>query len=67
MNPKELKCKREKLGMTQQQLAEALGVVQARISEWERGIHKPPPYLSLALKALEMEAGEIKRSKDNDR
>lgn len=37
MKPEELKKIREDLGLTQKDLAEALGTAQARLSEWERG------------------------------
>ena len=36
-----LKVLRKRLKLNQTQLAQALGVRQATISDWERGIHKP--------------------------
>ena len=32
---------RERLGLTQQQLADELGVRQQTVSEWETGIYRP--------------------------
>jgi DNA-binding transcriptional regulator YiaG len=46
-----IKALRDHLGMTQQQLAEELGVRQQTISEWEVGVYAPrrstSKYLSL--------------------
>lgn len=55
MNPDELKTRRETLGMTQAQLAEALGVDVMTVSRWERGARPLSPLLPLALKGLESE------------
>ncbi|MGA9767917.1 MAG: helix-turn-helix transcriptional regulator [Blastocatellia bacterium] len=62
MNGDELKQRREELGMTQEQLAKALGVNIMTISRWERGVRSIPPHLSLALEAI-----EIKQKKKNDK
>lgn len=45
---------RERLGLTQAQLAEALGVPQATISRWENAGHKiqQPTILRLAMEHL---------------
>jgi transcriptional regulator with XRE-family HTH domain len=52
MDGEELKGEREKLGLTQVQLAEELGVNVTTISRWERNVRSIPAHLPLALKAL---------------
>lgn len=37
----ELKVIREKRGMTQQQLADAIGVVRSAVANWESGLSTP--------------------------
>ena len=44
---------RKEWGLTQKQLAQALGVIVMTISRWERGMRGIPPYIPLALEALE--------------
>lgn len=58
MTNDELKQWREKQGYSQATLAKALGVHVMTISKWERGIREIPPFLRLALRALELEGGE---------
>lgn len=36
---------REKSGMTQQKLADALGVTQGAVANWENGIRKPDIFM----------------------
>jgi transcriptional regulator with XRE-family HTH domain len=62
MNGDELRQRREALGMTQEQLAQALGVNTMTVSRWERGVRSVPPHLSLALEAI-----EIKQKKKSDK
>ncbi len=56
MEPEELKRRRENLGMTQQQLADLLGVNQMTVSRWERDERGIPPYLHLALQTIERDS-----------
>lgn len=64
MTPDALKRWREKNTYSQSQLASALGVATMTVSRWERGSREVPSFLSLALRALELEGGEKKsRSK----
>ena len=41
MEPHEIKTTREKLGLTQKELADALGVSFATVNRWEKGRAKP--------------------------
>lgn len=41
MDKNKLRAARKSLGLTQGQLAAVLGVRQATVSDWERGIHSP--------------------------
>ncbi|MBI2817828.1 MAG: helix-turn-helix domain-containing protein [Acidobacteria bacterium] len=52
MNPEELRVIRDKLGMTQEQLASALGVHRVAVARWETGTRKIPSMLALALHTL---------------
>ena len=54
MNGAEIKEYREKLAMTQEQFAEALGVARNTIARWERDAATPesPKMLGLAMKQL---------------
>lgn len=49
---RELKAAREKLGLTQAGLAEAVGVQRVTVARWEAGLRKIPPMLTLAMKTL---------------
>jgi DNA-binding transcriptional regulator YiaG len=55
MKPEELKRWRESWGLTRRELAEALGVHLMAVAYWEWGKRRIPPFLHLALKALDME------------
>lgn len=53
MTGKELKEYREKIGLTQEQLSEALQVASNTVSRWEREDRAIPPYLPLAIETIE--------------
>jgi transcriptional regulator with XRE-family HTH domain len=55
MDNEALKKWRLKHGYSQAQLADALQVDVMTISRWERGARQSPPFLRLALRALEMD------------
>lgn len=59
MTKDDLKQWREKQGYSQAALANALGVHVMTISKWERGIREIPAFLNLALRAIEIEGGEM--------
>lgn len=53
MTKEELKQWRAASGYSQARLAKALGVASMTVTRWEMGIRSIPPFLQLALKALE--------------
>ena len=57
MTPAEIKAAR--LGLSQEELAEILGVRQSRISEWESGARPLPEYIVRLIRCLR-KAGELK-------
>lgn len=53
MTPADIRAWREERGLSQADLARALGVTQATVSRWETGERPPPlPMLRLALERL---------------
>lgn len=52
MTGKEVKKAREKMGLSQRKLAEALGVATMTVSRWERDFQAPPKHVELALAEL---------------
>ena len=52
MSGRELKAARERLGLTQAELAKAVGVQRVTVARWEAGLRKIPPMLTLAMKTL---------------
>ncbi len=56
MTPSELRTRRLAIGLSQQKLAEALGVQRLAVIRWENGDRGIPPYLALALETLERRA-----------
>ncbi len=58
MTPAEIKAARLRLGMTQAELAEALGYAHKQsISDLERGVNKPPTAVQMLLKMLIAQSG----------
>ncbi len=60
-----VKALREFLGLTQQQLAEELGVRQQTISEWEVGIYAPRRSTSKYLNLIAERAGFAYKARKN--
>lgn len=56
MTPEELVAHRKALRMTQQALADALGVHQVTVARWETGAREIPPFLALALAQLKRQS-----------
>ena len=52
--PRLVKQLRERLGLTQEQFAQELGVTFSTVNQWENGHRRPQPFLLNRL--LEMEA-----------
>ena len=60
---RELKDYRERIGLTQEQLAEALQVASNTVSRWERDDRAIPPYLPLAIETIERRLkGSVKQT-----
>ena len=53
MTPDELTATRTAMGLSMESLAKALGISRQAIWRWETGSRPIPPYLGLALKALD--------------
>ena len=53
MTGNELQAWRRKQGLTQEQLANCLGVIRITITRWETDVRAVPSFLPLALEALE--------------
>lgn len=62
MSPDELKAWRESHGLSQTELAQALGVHKMTVSSWEVGKQTAPAYVELALCEL---ARRLKRKRKN--
>lgn len=58
MTPSELRALRSRLGMTQKELAEAVGVCSDTVARWERGRHKIPGAVERLVKVLADRAPE---------
>lgn len=53
MTQQELVALRERLDLTQQQLAEKLGIDRVTVARWETGARAIPAFLGLALETVE--------------
>lgn len=55
----DIKAARKRLGMTQQQLADSLGIPKRTIENWEGGVRTPPEWaMKLVLEKMESMKGE---------
>jgi transcriptional regulator with XRE-family HTH domain len=61
MTKAQLKKWRKEHKVSQQRLADLLGVAQNTIARWETGARKIPPFLQWALKGLEVEIRKGRR------
>ncbi len=61
MRGAKLRERRLSLGLTQERLAEHLGVTRNTIARWEREERAIPSYLDLALKTIEREKPRKRR------
>lgn len=57
MTPEELRERRARLKLSQEELARRLDVTRQSVYMWERGETRPPGMLNLALRWLEHEMG----------
>lgn len=53
MTKEQLVALRERLNLTQQELADTLGVDRVTLARWEIGARAIPPFLHLALETVE--------------
>lgn len=60
MTPEELRERRARMKLSQEELARRLSATRQSVYMWERGDTKPPGMLDLALRYLEMEARGVK-------
>lgn len=62
MTPAELRQRRQALGFTQQQLADALDLPRATVARWEQGVFaiQHQTMLALALETLERRAERLR-------
>jgi repressor LexA len=63
VDSEELRRLRERLGLTQEQLARELGVHRVSVARWETGEHRIPEPVARLLGRLRQEAKAKKRRK----
>lgn len=56
MSAQEIKSIRSKMGMTQTEFADALGVSQMAVSHWENGLRRPSGSAEILIKMLKKQA-----------
>ena len=66
MEGKELKKKRENLGLTQSALAEMLEVKPNTIARWENGVLSVPKTVELAIETIERKTGRPPKVKKEE-
>lgn len=67
MTPQELKIRRDRLGLTQEELAEKLGVTGTTVYRWESGQRAITPILRWALQAIEDELANLSHEEQHRR
>ncbi|MBA2494528.1 MAG: DUF1870 family protein [Acidobacteria bacterium] len=65
MKGEELKEKREKLGLTQTELADILGVKMNTVYRWESGILFVPKSIELAMETVERNSNRKEKAVQN--
>lgn len=53
MSPSEIKATRMRLGLTQESMAEVLGIAKLTISQYETGFRQPGPTVLIVLMVIE--------------
>jgi transcriptional regulator with XRE-family HTH domain len=62
MSAGDLKERREALGLTQQGLADRIGVHVRTISKWERGVYAVPAIVAVVFELLEDRVRDVEQS-----
>jgi len=63
MTPKDLKRIRQKLGLTQEDLAERLGVTRITVGRWETGMRRITEPMARLIKRIAAEERKRKRGR----
>lgn len=58
--PQLVKSLRERMALTQEQFAQAVGVTFSTVNQWENGHRRPQPFLLKRLIEMEKELPEIR-------
>jgi len=62
MTPKEFCERRRRLGLSQEALARKLRVAVTTVARWERGEHRIPPWLDVAMVGVEQRVADERAS-----